>query len=114
MCTLTVSASLTSNGLPGGTEGGTGTVLFDNNCNNITTADTVGPKSPGFSGTLSGNGLSQMVFFGADDIGLSDIHGISYQYDGVSYTQKKDCDCGSDNDGLEGSTVCRCPFACPN
>lgn len=114
MCTLSVSASLTSNGLPGGTVGGSGEVLFDNNCNYITSANNVGPKSPGFSGTLNGNGLSQPLYFGADTIGLSDISGISFQYNGQSYTQKDNCDCGSDNHGLEAGTVCRCPFACPN
>lgn len=95
-------------------DGSGGELLYDNNCNDILTANNVGPKSAGFSGTLSGEGLSQPVYFGADYIGLGDIEGISFQYEGVGYTQKGNCHCGGDDHGLEGGSACRCPFACPN
>jgi hypothetical protein len=111
-CTLAVSENLTTNGFEGGTSENSGEQLLDHDCNYITSDNEVNPKSPGFSGTISGNGLSQPVYFAAGFIGTDDIEGISYQYNGQSYNQGN-CDCSNETKGVAAITVCRCPFACP-
>lgn len=109
-CGLIVSSWLTANGLPNGTQGGKNINVVNGDCDTIVSKNNVGPKSPGFSGTID-TIYGTTLYFGADSIGLSNIRGISFQYRGQSKTQK-DCNCRSDNKGLKAGTTCQCNFDC--
>jgi len=115
-CAVLTTASLT--GMPEGpygtawvgTSGGGGVSVVNGNCSSIVSGGSVGTDSPGFSGDLQ-TIYGTTVYYGAQSIGLGFIDGITFQYNGASYTQS-DCYTIDMSSFGQGSQTVECPFSC--
>ena len=105
MCAVFVVAG--STGTIFGPNGDSEVFVVNGDCDNIIASS---PSSGSF------NGDYQLVYgttvsFHADFIGIDEISGISFTYQGQSFNQNG-CFGGQDNSGLDAATFEQCNFSC--
>ncbi|WZH42229.1 uncharacterized protein QYS62_003219 [Fusarium acuminatum] len=109
-CAVIVWASLSTFGIPGSTVGGSGVNVVDGNCGTIIAAGKLKRDSPGFSADFT-TAYGPHLYFGANTIGLRNIGGVRYQYNGKSYTQGN-CFSTAGTSGLMAVDAIQCNFDC--
>ncbi|KAM0281885.1 hypothetical protein ACHAO9_010513 [Fusarium lateritium] len=109
-CAVIVWASLSSFGIKGSTVGGSGVNVVGGSCDSIIAAGALKRDSPGFSADFTTT-YGPHLYFGANSIGLRNIGGVRYQYNGKSYTQGNCFNTGGTS-GLMGVDAIQCNFDC--
>jgi len=109
-CAVIVWASLASFGIKGSTVGGSGVKVVGGNCDNIIASGGLQRNSPGFSADYTTT-YGPHLYFGASTIGIGNIGGVRYQYNGASYTQGNCFNTGGTS-GLQGVDAIQCNFDC--
>ncbi|KAH7186230.1 uncharacterized protein B0J16DRAFT_320976 [Fusarium flagelliforme] len=109
-CAVIVWASLATLGLPGSTVGGSGVNVVDGACGTIIAAGKLKRDSPGFSADFT-TAYGPHLYFGANSIGLRNIGGVRYQYNGRSYKQEN-CFSTAGTSGTMAVDAIQCNFDC--
>ncbi|KAF2479179.1 hypothetical protein BDY17DRAFT_51015 [Neohortaea acidophila] len=110
-CAVITAASASSLGIMGTTVSGGGVSIVGGSCQNILYSGQLQDDSPGFSAQFVTT-YGPTLYYGANFIGLSDIEGISFQYDGHSYTQANDCFSYNNDHFPYEESVVQCNFPC--
>ncbi|KAI9861933.1 MAG: hypothetical protein M1813_005003 [Trichoglossum hirsutum] len=85
-------------------------IVVGGTCDNLIWSGTLQPKSPGFYAKY-GLAYGTTLEYHASFIGLGDIGGVWFTYNGVNYYQSQ-CSKGSDNSGPNVSEILQCNFPC--
>ncbi|KAJ2956879.1 hypothetical protein NQZ79_g7337 [Umbelopsis isabellina] len=110
-CALIVADDVTSTGLTGaGPSESSSATVVNSQCQQIVASGSLDPKSPGFSGSFKLT-YGPTLYVGATWISSTEISGISYQYNGKSYTQSN-CWCHTVSSWNSGGRICQCAFDC--
>jgi hypothetical protein len=109
-CAVIVQASLISLGVKGSTTGNSGVQVVGGSCDNIIASGELQRNSPGFSADYTTT-YGSHLYFGASSIGIGNIRGLEFQYNGASYTQG-DCFGADGSSGLRAVDIVQCDFDC--
>ena len=109
-CAVIVSASVAPTGIKGAPTGSDGVQVVGGSCDNLIASGKLQRNSPGFSADYTTT-YGPHLYFGADWIGTGNMHGIRFQYNGASYTQK-DCVNRDGSSGLQAKDIVQCDFYC--